>query len=142
VEGSITGEDGKGFIDERFVSRSGCVVIDPADWHLAWCLSYKKLRLPDGFQIKWKTYPQFTTKYAPQAAGIETVLVQNCANGTHQLTLRGSADRSGITALRVYAPAAVPDLALAVIEPWLFVDRLCGRPLRCVGPSFQPGGVG
>ena len=107
VEGSITGEDGEGFSDERFVSRSGRVVIDPADWHLAWCLSYKKLQLPDGFQIKWKTYPLFTARYEPQPAGTETVLVQNCANGKHQLTLRGPAGRAGITAFRVYAPASV-----------------------------------
>ena len=107
VDGSITGEDGEGFSDEKFVSRSGRVVIDPADWHLAWCLSYKKLRLPDGFQIKWKTYPLFTARYEPQPAGTETVLVQNCANAEHQLTLRGSAARAGITAFRVYAPASV-----------------------------------
>lgn len=107
VEGSITGEDGEGLSDEKFVSRSGRVVIDPADWHLAWCLSYKKLQLPDGFQIKWKSYPLFTARYEPQPAGIETVLVQNCANGEHQLTLRGSAGRARITAFRVYAPASV-----------------------------------
>lgn len=107
VEGSITGEDGEGFSDEKFVSRSGRVVIDPADWHLAWCLSYKKLQLPDGFQIKWKTYPLFTARYEPQPAGTETVLVQNCANGKHRLTLRGSAGRAGITVFRVYAPASV-----------------------------------
>jgi hypothetical protein len=107
VEGSITGEDGEGLSDEKFVSRSGRVVIDPADWHLAWCLSYKKLQLPDGFQIKWKTYPVFTARYEPQPAGTETVLVQNCANGEHQLTLRGSAGRAGITAFRVYTPASV-----------------------------------
>ena len=107
VDGSITGEDGEGLSDERFVSRSGRVVIDPADWHLAWCLSYKKLQLRDGFQIKWKTYPLFTARYEPQPAGTETVLVQNCANGKHQLTLRGSAGRAGIAAFRVYAPASV-----------------------------------
>jgi hypothetical protein len=106
VEGSITGGDGEGFSDERFVSRSGRVVIDPADWHLAWCLSYKKLQLPAGFKIKWKTYPLFTARYEPQPAGTETVLVQNCDNGKHQLTLRGIAGQWGISAFRVYAPAS------------------------------------
>jgi hypothetical protein len=43
----------------------------------------------------------------PQPPGTETVLVQNCVNGKHQLTLRGSAGRAGITAFRVYAPASV-----------------------------------
>jgi hypothetical protein len=107
VAGSITGEDGEGWSDERFVSRSGRVVIDPADWHLAWCLAYRKLQLPEGFQIKWKTYPLLTARFEPQPAGAETVLVQNCANEKHQLILRGSAARAGITAFRVYAPASV-----------------------------------
>ena len=51
----------------HFVSKSGRVVIEPADWHLAWSLGYKKLQLPAGFQVKWKTYPLFTAKFEPQA---------------------------------------------------------------------------
>jgi hypothetical protein len=105
VVGSKTGEDGEGLSDARFVSRSGRVVIDPADWHLAWCLMYKKLQLPAGFQVKWKTYPLFTASYEPQPAGTETVLVQNCSNAAHKLTLKGSAAKLGIAAFRVYAPA-------------------------------------
>jgi hypothetical protein len=102
IEGSVTGVDGEGFSDQRFVSNSGRVVIDPADWHLAWCLQYKKLELPKGFQIRWQTYPLFAAKYEPQPRGTETLLLQNCANGAHQLTLSGP--NSGITAFRVYAP--------------------------------------
>jgi hypothetical protein len=49
----------------------------------------------------------FKARYEPQPAGTETVLVQNCDNGKHQLTLRGSAARADITAFRVYAPASV-----------------------------------
>jgi len=67
------------------------VVIEPADWHLAWGLGYKKLTLPAGFQVTWKTYPLFTTHYEPQPAQAETVLVQNCTNGPHKLTLKGPA---------------------------------------------------
>jgi hypothetical protein len=105
VVGSTTGEDGRGYSDQRFVSKSGRVVIDSADWHLAWCLMYKKLQLPHGFQVKWKTYPLFTASYEPQPAGSETVLVQNCTNAPHKLTLKGSAAQLGIVAFRVYAPA-------------------------------------
>jgi len=89
----------------RFVSRSGRVVIEPADWHLAWCLQYKKLELPAGFQVTWKTYPQFVSAYEPQPPGTETVLVQHCSNEQHRLTLRGATARSGITAFRIDAPA-------------------------------------
>ncbi len=105
VTGSLTGDDGEGFSTERFVSRSGRVVIEPADWHLEWSLGYKKLTLPEGFQVKWKTYPLFTAKYQPQPVGAETVLVQNCAPTIHTLTLKGSASKLGITGFRVYAPA-------------------------------------
>jgi hypothetical protein len=105
VTGSLTGDDGEGFSTERFVSQSGRVVIEPADWHLVWSLGYKKLTLPEGFQVKWKTYPLFTAKYQPQPAGAETVLVQNCAPTAHKLTLKGSAGKLGITGFRVHAPA-------------------------------------
>ncbi len=104
VTGSLTGDDGEGYSTERFVSQSGRVVIEPADWHLEWSLGYKKLTLPEGFQVKWKTYPLFTAKYQPQSTGAETVLVQNCATTTHKLTLKGSASKLGITGFRVYAP--------------------------------------
>lgn len=106
VEGSLTGEDGEGFSNVRFASRSGRVIIDPADWHLAWSLGYKKLELPAGFQVKWKTYPLFAAAYKPQPSGTETVLVQNCANGDHKLTVKGSAEELGIAGFRVYAPFA------------------------------------
>lgn len=105
VSGSFSGEDGEGFSDTRFTSKSGRVVIDPADWHLAWILGYAKVSLPDGFEVKWKSYPLFRATYEAQPAGTETVLVQNCANGAHTLTLKGSAKDLGISAFRVYAPA-------------------------------------
>lgn len=105
VAGSKTGEDGEGFSNARFVSKSGRVVIDPDDWHLVWSLKYKMIPLPAGFQVKWKTYPLFTANYEPQPAGTEAVLVQNCTNASHKLTLKGSAEEVGIVAFRVYAPA-------------------------------------
>lgn len=105
LAGSLTGDDGEGTSDVRFVSKSGRAVIEPADWHLAWSLGYKKLTLPENFQVKWKTYPLFTANYEPQPAGAETVLVQNCSNGPHTLTLDASAEKLGIVRFRVYAPA-------------------------------------
>ena len=33
------------------------------------------------------------------------MLVQNCANASHKLTLKGSVGKLGIAAFRVYAPA-------------------------------------
>lgn len=105
VEGAVTGQDGEGYSDEKFVSQSGRVVIDPEDWHLAWCLSYKRLQLPEGFQVTWETYPLFSSHYEASSVGTETVLVQNCSNGEHQLVLRSAADGIGLRSFRVYTPA-------------------------------------
>ena len=106
LTGSVTGEDGEGYNDARFVSPSGRVVIGPEDWHLAWILGYVKTNLPDAYQIKWKSYPLFTAKYEAKPAKTETVLVQNCSNGPHTLTIKGSARDLGIVAFRIQAPAA------------------------------------
>lgn len=107
--GSKTGPDGEGFSDAEFVSTSGRAVFSPVDFSIAEGVGYSKTTLPEGFQVTWQTYPLFTEKYEPQPAGTETVLVQNCANAAHKLTLKGSAEKLGIAAFRVYAPA--PDLA-------------------------------
>jgi len=106
VRGSRTGDDGEGISTRRFVSDSGRVVIEPEDWHLAWCLAHKGLALPRGFEITWKTRPLFTADYEARPAGTETVLVQNCALGAHTLSLDGTAEELGIAAFRVHAPAA------------------------------------
>ncbi len=114
VAGSVTGEDGEGFSDARFVSKSGRVVIEPRDWYLDWCLHHKKLTLPAGFQIKWKSYPLFAARYESQPAGTETVLVQNCANAAHQLVLKGETAKLGLAGFRVYRPGAeIPPLSAA-----------------------------
>ncbi len=107
VQGSVTGDDGEGYSDQRFVSRSGRVVIEPDDWHLAWCLGYKQLQLPANFPITWETYPTFATTYSAQKANTETVLVQNCSNEPHQLTLRGAAAQLALRAFRVYRPSPI-----------------------------------
>ncbi|MEM7386354.1 MAG: SGNH/GDSL hydrolase family protein, partial [Verrucomicrobiota bacterium] len=73
VDGSVTGLDGEGFSDRRFVSRSGRVVIEPQDWHLEWCLGYRKMKLPDLFKIRWKTYPLFSRGIARDHSGTESV---------------------------------------------------------------------
>lgn len=101
VEGSKTGADGEGFSTEPFRSRSGRVVIDPADWHIAWCLGYRKITLPEGFQVKWKTYPLAPT------ANQERVIYQAAWPGEHQLTLKGPQEAlKAIQSLRIDSPAA------------------------------------
>ena len=104
VEGSVTGPDGEGVSTERFVSPSGRVVIEPSDIPLAWQFGYtKKTLLPD-FKVTWKNYPLFTDPYQASAAGTRTVLVQNCANGPHTLTIRPESGSVGIAGFVVNTP--------------------------------------
>lgn len=103
--GSKTGADGEGWNTKRFVSNSGRVILEPNDWHIGWILNYRKATLPEGFQVKWKSYPLFTNDYKPQPVGTRTLLVQGCANGEHTLTIIPQGGDLGIQEFVVYAPA-------------------------------------
>jgi hypothetical protein len=103
LRGSHTGEDGAGVSTERFVSKSGRIVIEAGDWNLEYCLQVFKRPLPPGFQIKWKVEPQFLDAIKPAGDAIVT-LAQGLSNGRHTLEIRGSGT-APITALRVYRPA-------------------------------------
>ncbi len=104
VEGTVTGADGEGWNTERFVSPSGRVVIEPGDWRIAWTLGYRKATLPEGFQVKWHSYPLFTGLYESQPTGTRTRLVQGCTNGPHTLTLQPDAGKLGIARFVIYTP--------------------------------------
>jgi hypothetical protein len=49
VAGSKTGADGEGMAGQRFVSKSGRVVIDPADWNFDYALKVFKKPIPADF---------------------------------------------------------------------------------------------
>ncbi len=105
VEGSVTGADGEGWSDQRFVSPSGRVVVEPSDWHVAWPLGYRKKTLPEGFQVKWSTYQTATPHYKAAPLHTQTVLVQGCANASHVLRIEGDVDKLGIGSLIIHTPA-------------------------------------
>jgi hypothetical protein len=101
VAGSKTGPDGEGVSSERFVSKSGRVVIEPGDWWVKTIHQGGK-RLPVGFEIKWKAIPLFSDAWA----GEETLTVaQGLPNGKHTLEIVGS---GSIRAIRVYRPPVAP----------------------------------
>ena len=111
LSGSRTGVDGAGVSTERFVSRSGRIVIEPGDWNLEYCLQVFKRPISAGFKIEWKVVPQFVDEFITPVsndATRETVvtLAQGLTNGNHQLELRGDA-RTPIAAIRVYRPALI-----------------------------------
>lgn len=110
VRGSKTGLDGSGASDQKFVSNSGRVVIEPGHWwfHNDWQLSKKPT--PVGFEVKWQVVPLFTDVYTPPKIDDPTTehavtLAQGLSNGPH--TLQIIVDGKGvvpIAAIRVYEP--------------------------------------
>ena len=105
VDGAETGAEGEGWSDQRFVSPSGRVVIEPADWHVAWPLSYRKKTLPEGFQVTWSTRQTAAPRYQPAPADTRTVLLQGCANSKHVLRIQGDTGKLGIGSLVIHTPA-------------------------------------
>ena len=102
LTGSETGPDGEGSATEKFVSKSGRIVIDPSDWNLQYSKNVFKQPLePDAeitFSVKRLSPDRFTAK-----PGTSTI-VQGLAAGEHVLTLRPVAGEPKITALRIYNP--------------------------------------
>ena len=105
LTGSATGDDGEGYSTEDFVSTSGRIRIAKRDWGMTFPLKHRKMTLPKGFTVKWKTYPMFTDTFAPGPKGTETVLLQGVANAEHTLTItRKTGGELGIGKLKVYCP--------------------------------------
>lgn len=108
LQGSRTGFDGTGSGDKKFVSNSGRVVIDPADWNFDYALKVFNRPLPANFKITWKVVPHFMDEIQPAAAvagGIEpvTTVAQGLPSGKHTLEI-SAAEPQPITAIRVYRP--------------------------------------
>jgi hypothetical protein len=111
VAGAVTGPDGEGVATNRFVSRSGRIVIEPGDWNLAYGQSVFKKRLPVPFRVTWRAVCRGLDRVTPRAAsgpGIEssTLLVQGLKPGRHVLELRATdaASRKALAGLRAYRP--------------------------------------
>lgn len=97
LTGSKTGPDGEGDSGERFVSKSGRVVIEPGDWWVKNIQQMTKTKVPVGFEIKWKA-----VSMAADAASPGTVTVaQGLPNGKHVLEISGPLS---IQEIRVYRP--------------------------------------
>lgn len=111
LSGSKTGPDGEGKSDQRFVSKSGRIVLEPEDWNVAYAMKLTGIKtVPDTFTVRWNVVPYFVDEIAPDKAGspqpgVEQVvtLFQGLKNGKHTLELTGSADIA-LGALRVYSP--------------------------------------
>ncbi|MEY4485317.1 MAG: hypothetical protein RL693_2769 [Verrucomicrobiota bacterium] len=111
LSGSKTGPDGEGRSDQRFVSKSGRIVIEPDDWNVAYAMRLAGIKtVPDTFVVHWSVSPYFVDELLPEKAGMPqsgveqaVTLFQGLKNGKHTLEIMGDSS-SAIAALRVYAP--------------------------------------
>jgi hypothetical protein len=109
VAGSKTGPDGEGKAAEKFVSKSGRVVIEPDDWNFVYARQVFGRPLPQGFEVKWKVVPLFADEYAAieikdSTREAVTTLAQGLPNGKHRLELVPGDVAPGFRAIRVYRP--------------------------------------
>jgi len=110
VTGSETGFDGAGNTDQSFVSKSGRVVIDQADYMFASIKKTFKVAAPVGFQATWSVVPLFQRVYTAPATPdktkvYKTTLVQGLKNGPHTLELIPNCDgQVPVEAFEVHRP--------------------------------------
>lgn len=109
LQGALTGVDGSGSSDQRFVSNSGRIAIDPADWDVEYALSLPGIKpVPEQFYVRWKVIPFLADAFTSPGVkddGTETVvtLAQGLVNGPHTLVIKGD-PQTPIGAIRVYKP--------------------------------------
>ncbi len=110
LTGSKTGPDGEGASDQRFVSKSGRVVIEPADWNVDYSLALPGIKPPPTrFAVHWNVVPLFQDEItAPEKHDRtrETTLTvaQGLTNGKHVLEILGS-PVTPVGAVRIYRPS-------------------------------------
>lgn len=103
LEGSKTGPDGEGTSTNRFVSKSGRVVIDGLRFS-ATVNPWKCAGPVPGDQIKWQSKLVPVQRYVRAPKGTETVLAQELDNGPHVLTIKGAKDNPGIGSFIINKP--------------------------------------
>lgn len=113
VEGSVTGSDGEGDSRERFVSRSGRVVVEPEDWTLQRSHEFSGEQARPGMTVTWSCVPRFLAQWRapavwdPTEPGVAT-LFHGLPNGPHTLELRVvSGTPPPIRAFRVHRPSGM-----------------------------------
>jgi hypothetical protein len=113
LSGSTTGPAGSGRSDQRFVSNSGRVVIEPEDWDVEYVLSLPNIKpLPSNFTVRWQVVPYYLDAVTPAASqdpSIETsgTVAQGLSNQNHVLEILGSG-KPPLAAVRVYCPPRRP----------------------------------
>jgi len=106
--GTVTGDDGEGYSTNRFVSKSGRIVIEPEDWNLPYSVGVFKRPLPENYTATWRAVLRGTDNAGPPdaAPGTEAcvTVVQGLSPGPHVLELRGSSLAEQLRDVRFYHP--------------------------------------
>ena len=112
LAGSVTGQDGDGYSTNRFVSRSGRVVIEPDDWNIAYSVKVFKRPLPEPFTATWRAIlgGADSASPTPGPAGVEdcATVAQGLPLGRHTLELRGPDLSEQVLAARFFRPSGNP----------------------------------
>jgi len=110
VRGAATGIDGVGVSTERFVSKSGRVVIERQDWWASRAFDYSRKPMPVGYEAYWKAVALHADEWVqPRIDDLTrehvTVIASGLGNGKHKLEIvSGTATTPQIAAIRVYRP--------------------------------------
>ena len=112
LAGSRTGEDGSGRSDQRFVSRSGRVVIEPEDWNLSYALKLAGSEPPPervviGFRVEPHFVDALTGAPGDPARERSVTVAQGLTNGPHVLELR-AVGGTAVRAVRTFRPPLTP----------------------------------
>lgn len=108
LAGSVTGPDGEGESTRAFVSKSGRVTIDPADFH-NWAINESmNYHKADRLVVRWNVVPLFANTAAPppsRGREYETAVTvaQGLRPGPHILELTAGPD-CPVEAVRVFRP--------------------------------------
>ena len=109
LTGSRTGPDGEGRSDQRFVSHSGRVVLEPENWDVAYALELAGVKaMPAEFTVSWQVTPFFADTVEPVGTTAPSVemavtVAQGLTGFHHTLEIFGGPD-TRIAAVRVYKP--------------------------------------
>ena len=108
LTGSKTGSDGSGSSDQRFVSNSGRIVIEPDAWGIPFGLMLAGVKpVPQTLTVNWKVEPRYLEKAGPQKVSDVNAptwiwLVQGLPNQKH--TLEITQEAGGIEEILVHRP--------------------------------------
>jgi hypothetical protein len=134
LSGSVTGFDGRGSTDQRFVSSSGRVVLDPENW---WTRDeHNHYLLKQGQLIQWRVLAMSADQWSPRYAGDTICVASGLPNTRHVLHLRTDGRMLPIRAIIVQKPSYTEggSLWLSLMPPytlhrlwWLYLRPPYGR---------------